>query len=497
MRLTSLPRSVLKGSQKPRVDVTPLYFSSAGDDAVDLAAVAGLELDEWQQHVLKGSLGERKDGRWQAFEVGLVVPRQNGKGSILEARELAGLFLFREPMIIHTAHLFSTANEHRMRLERLIRGTPDLVERIKGFQGDPNGTMTGIKTGNQDMSITTVDDSGREVSRIKFLARSGGNSGRGFTGDLVVLDEAYNLPDAVIAAMMPTMAARSMEASPQIWYTSSAGMPESEVLNRVRARGIANDGEARLAYYEWSVDEDADPDDPKAWAEANPSLGIRIAEDFVATERRSLDDEEFKRERLGIWAKVGGSSAIPRDRWSDALDGESEAGDQVAFGFDVTPLRDVSVVAAASYRPDGLVHIEIIDRRVGTEWLMPRLNELRGKWSPVGMSFDAASQAASVAGTDPRARRTLTPLDSRSVMQATGEFFEAVMGGEIAHTGQRELDEAVEAARRSKGASDLWRWSRADTSKDISPLVAVTMAYRALTTGVRDDATRTGWTVFV
>lgn len=495
--MTSSPLSVRKGSQKPRVDVTPLFVSSAGDDAVDLAAVAGLELDEWQQHVLRGSLGERKDGRWQSFEVGLVVPRQNGKGSILEARELAGLFLFREPMIIHTAHLFSTANEHRMRLERLIRGAPDLVERIKGFQGDPNATITGIKTGNQDMSITTVDGKGKEASRIKFLARSGGNSGRGFTGDLVVLDEAYNLPDAVIAAMMPTMAARSMDGSPQIWYTSSAGMPESEVLNRVRARGLDPKDETRLAYYEWSVPDDADADDPESWAKANPSLGIRIAEDFVETERRSLDDEEFKRERLGIWAKVGGSSAIPREFWSDALDDESESGEQVAFGFDVSPLRDVSVVAAASYRPDGLVHIEIVDRRTGTEWLVPRLQELRNSWSPVGTAFDAASQAASVAGTDPRGRRVLTGLDSRSVMQATGEFFEAVMNGEIVHTGQAELDEAVEASRRSKGASDLWRWSRADTSKDISPLVAVTMAYRALTSGVRDGSTKTEWAVFV
>lgn len=85
----------LMGSQTPRIDVTPLYFTSAGDDAVDLAAVAGLHLDPWQQHVLRGALGERVDGRWKAFEVGLIVPRQNGKGSILEARELAGMFFVR------------------------------------------------------------------------------------------------------------------------------------------------------------------------------------------------------------------------------------------------------------------------------------------------------------------------------------------------------------------------------------------------------------------
>jgi predicted amidohydrolase YtcJ len=61
-------------------------------EAVELAASAGLVLDDWQQHVLVSALGERPDalGTWAAFEVGLVVPRQCGKGGVLEARELAG-----------------------------------------------------------------------------------------------------------------------------------------------------------------------------------------------------------------------------------------------------------------------------------------------------------------------------------------------------------------------------------------------------------------------
>lgn len=494
--MTSSPRSVLRGSQKPRVDLTPPFFSTAGDDAVDLARVAGLDLDPWQEHVLRGSLGERRDGRWEAFEVGLVVPRQNGKGSILEARELAGLFLFRERLIIHTAHLFPTANEHRMRLERLIRGTPDLAERVKGYAGDPEGQMTGIKTGNNDMSITISHGDGSD-SRVRFLARSGGNSGRGFTGDLVVLDEAYHLPDAVIAAMMPTMAARSMDGSPQIWYTSSAGMPESEVLNRVRARGLSPEAGDRLAYYEWSAEDGDDPDDSETWAKANPALGIRIDPDFIKAERRSMDDEEFKRERLGIWAKVGGSSAIPRDRWDDCLDPESRPSDTVAFGFDVTPLRDAGVIAVASEREDdGRVHIELVDRRATTDWVMPRLAALRDRWNPVGMAFDAGSQSSGVVEQDRLGRRHVSGLASREYMQACSEFFEAVMEGRISHTGQPELTAAVDACRRSKGTSDLWRWARADTTKDISPLVAATLAYYALTSGVRKQEASTGWVVY-
>lgn len=440
-------------------------------------------------------MGERPDGRWEAFEVGLVVPRQNGKGSVLEARELASLFLLGETCI-HTAHLFSTATEHRIRLEKLIRGTPALAEMVKGYAGDPDGQMTGIRTGNQDMSVQTVRR-GKDFGRVKFLARRGGDSGRGFTGDLVVLDEAYNLPDSVIAAMMPTMAARSMDGSPQIWYTSSAGMPESEVLHRIRERGMSPKDEGRLAYFEWSAPDDADADDPRTWAQANPSLGFLIDDEFVATERKSLEDEEFKRERLGIWAKLGGASAIPAERWETALDQESTPGDEVAFGFDVTPLRDVGSIAVASRRADGRVHIELVDRRAGTDWLVPRLEALHEQWRPLGISFDAASQAGSFSSggvrVSPRLRRTMDGLVARDYMQACGEFFQAVMEGQIVHTGQTELDEAVDAARQSKGIADLWRWTREDRSTDISPLVAATLAYRALTIGAGKAEAATKW----
>ena len=51
----------------------------------------------------------REDGRWQTREVGVNVPRQNGKGEILIARELFGLFELGERLVIHTAHEFKTS----------------------------------------------------------------------------------------------------------------------------------------------------------------------------------------------------------------------------------------------------------------------------------------------------------------------------------------------------------------------------------------------------
>ena len=421
--------SHLIGSQTPRIDVTPLYFTTAGDDAIDLAAVAGLILDEWQEYVLRGSLGERVNGAWKATDVGVIVARQNGKGSILEARELAGLFLFGEKTILHTAHLFGTAVEHQQRLEHLIRNS-ELVEYMLGYKGDPQATMSGIKTGNSGMSFETQNG-----NRLLFKARSRGSM-RGYTANLVVFDEAYDLPRSVVSAMLPTLASKSMHSSTQVWYTSSAGFPDSDVLADLRTRALNPDGEEHLAFYEWSAPDDADPTDKNMWALANPALGLRISEEFIESERRSMDDESFKRERLGIWAKLGGTSAIPAQFWANTRDTSSGPGNTLAFGVDVTPLRDVSTISVAALRPDGNVH--------------------------------------------PKQKRFLTGLTHREYTQACGAFYDAIASSSIRHIGQEELDEAVNACRRSKGNGELWYWTRDDRTQDISPLVACTIAYEAL-----------------
>lgn len=470
---------VVVGSQLPRIDVTPLHVTTRGDDAVDLAAVAGLMLDPWQEHVLRGACATDDLGKWAAKNVGLIVPRQNGKGSVLEARELAGLFLFGEN-IVHTAHLFGTAAEHQRRMESLIRGCDYLVEMMEGYRGDPRGKMSGIKTGNSEMSFTVAEDkpSGRAETRMLFKARSK-DSIRGYTFDLLVFDEAYNLPGEVEAAARPALSAKTVKGNPQVWYTSSAGFPDSDVLARVRDRAMSGDP-GDLAFYEWSAPDGADPADPATWAMANPALGRRISAEWVADERRTMGAEEFNRERLGIWSKVGGESAIPADFWEQCRDEDSTPGLDLAFGVDVTPLSDIASVAAASWRDDGTVHIEIIDHKGGTGWVPARMDELKKAWSPEAMVYTLAGQAGRVVGGSPALQRQMWGLTAREYDRACGAFYDAIASGKVRHLGDPILDEAVQACRRSKGMSDLWHWARADTGADISPLVAASLAYYGL-----------------
>jgi len=293
------PPGVLLGDQEPRICSLPLFDADrSGANAVLLAAAAGLDLDPWQRFVLEAGL-RRRGGKWAAFEVALIVARQNGKGAILEALELAALFLFPDVrLILHSAHEFKTAAEAFLRIRHLIEGSPEFSSRVARIR-----TTTGAE------AIELLDG-----TRLRFVARSSG-SGRGFTSDLVILDEAYKLGDQEMAALLPTLTARP---DPQVWYTSTAGGPDSVQLGRVRKRALAG-GDPSLAFLEWSAEETDDPADPQVWAAANPGLGIRIPAEYVEKERLALGAEVFARERLSIGDypqdDAGTWSAISSDAW--------------------------------------------------------------------------------------------------------------------------------------------------------------------------------------
>ena len=464
--MTSSRAADVRGAQRPRVELIPTAaYTDLGDDAVALCDAVGLHLDPWQAYVVRGMFGERLDGKFAAPRVGVVIPRQQGKGVILEARALAGLFLLRERYIIWTAHELKTAQAAFLRLRGWIDGSPDLSKHVKQMY-----------TGNTENSIVLND--GRTV---RFLARTAG-SGRGLTADCLILDEAYALKDQEVAALLPTL---TTSENPQTIYTSSAGMPGSEVLADLRTRGMDRKSKG-LAYFEWSAPDDADPDDMDALIAANPGLGKRLSLDHVAAERESLSDEKFKRERLGIWAQIGGDSAIPAAAWARCADPSSEPGDRLAFAVDVPPTRDMATIAAVSDCGDGVWHVSIVAREEGTAWVPERLAELREKWSPVAVVLDEGSAAGALLPDIKRAGVRTMALSGRQYGQACGAVFDAVQQGKLAHVGYADLDRAVEAAQmKTMSGSTLWKWNRRSQADDISPLIAVTNAWHGLSLKTR------------
>lgn len=450
------------GAQRPQLShLPPDEHSTIAEEAIDLAASVGLVLDDWQQWVLRHALAERRDGKWSAFEVALVVPRQNGKGAVLEALELAAMFLLNERLILHSAHEVPTAMEHFLRLQALIEGSDDLSRKVAAIT---------VANGKEGIRL-------KSGSRLKIKARSKGG-GRGFSGDRIVLDEAYDLPPKAIGAMLPTLSARP---NPQVWYTSSAPHADSVILHSLRQRAEAGDG-GRLFYAEWCNEAGAtDPADVDAWYRANPALGIRITEEFVADEYRSMlaVPEEFARERLGIpEALDGGPAALPIETWVDLVDTSSSIVSALAIGLDISPDRSHATFGAAGRRHDNLFHVETIDRRPGTGWVVDRAHDLALKYQ-VPIIIDPASPAGALKGQLLERGIDVTEVTVRHLVQACGMFEDAVTNRTVRHMGQRSLHDAVAGASRRR-IGDAWAWNRTSSQVDITPLVACSLALGAV-----------------
>lgn len=482
--MTSSLLDVRRGAQTPRVSTYPAADYSSGPDAADLAAAAGLVLDPWQRYVLEHSLGEQPDGRWAAREVAVWVPRQNGKGALIEARVMAGLFLFGEKRILWSAHEYKTAQEGFLRIKELIQGAPELHALVKRYWEG---------SGEQGIELTTGQ-------RLKFIARSRG-SGRGFSGDLIILDEAQELTLPQMKALFSTMSAKSVQGNPQIWYL---GTPPEDPAAWVY--GLRRDGEAgkdRLAYFDWGLGE-IDPSEPirdrlqryadrDLWYAANPGLGIRISEEFVEDELARLR-EGFASERLGLWLPYAGDDeggVIPAEQWAAMADPTSTAGDDIAIAVDVTPDRAWSSIGIASPRPEGGMHLELIDHRRGTAWVVDRLVELRERHDPVAICLDAKGPAGSLVTDLEKAGITLPADPERpergdlilptysEVAAACGQLLDAARDGTDRHIDQAQLTTAVLGAK-TRPLGDAVAWGRRQADVDISPLVAVTLARWAL-----------------
>lgn len=456
----------------------PERTSSAGQETIDLAASCGIILDPEQCLAIDALLSEVAGGKWAALEGCVIESRQNGKtGGIILPIVLADLFLFGTQLIIWTSHRFKTSQESFHELRLVIEANDHLRKRVKH-----------IRTANGDEGIDLITG-----SRVQFLARSKG-SGRGLSGDRVILDEAYDLSAADMGSLLPTLSARP---NPQVIYGSSAGQDHSEVLRNIRDRGrLGND--PSLVYIEWCAPGSWDQppcqlghscnhvlglpgcalDNPEFWRLANPAYERRIPHNFIAAERRGLSPAEFARERLGWWDNpAAGTQPIdPRTWQACALNRPAPPphGTPRAFCIDVAyGMRSAAIGVATTY--DGVPHIELADQRYGTGWVIDRVLELKANHP--GARFGGFANHA-VGALVPDLARIGVELDKMndSDMGRACAHIQKLTPDGLTHADDPLLTVAIGGAVKREIGEGLWSWGRRKSITDISPLVAVTGA---------------------
>jgi hypothetical protein len=77
---------------------------------------------------------------------------------------------------------------------------------------------------------------------------------------------------------------------------------------------------------------------------------------------------------------------IEIEKWRALIDQASSALDPVCFAIDVRPDRSSAAIAAPAARRRHR-HVEIVDQRPGTDWVVDRAVELTGKHKHVGLSW--------------------------------------------------------------------------------------------------------------
>ena len=360
----------MRGSQEPRIRVEPQRTSTDGTDAAVLMAEYGYQLDEWQELVLDCWLGRDEAGRYNVTSAGLSLPRQNGKNVCLEAREFFGLVVNGEK-ILHTAHQVRTSKKSFRRLASMFtdKRHPEVTDLVKS-----------IRYTNGEESIELLNG-----GTIEFSARSR-QAARGFDGiSLVVYDEAQELTDDQVEAIMATLSA-SATGTRQLIYTGTPPYPgcPGDVFRRRRTVCIDEPGK-HDCWHEWSVAAEGISEinvaDKDLWYMTNPALGIRLDEEFTAEEMRSMSKDGFARERLGWWTPIVKHEldyAISKETWEACKSTEPKPEGKTAYGVKFSADGSTVALCGAVIPDKGEARISLIELRPtghGIGWLAEWLNQ--------------------------------------------------------------------------------------------------------------------------
>lgn len=383
----------------PRVASYPKYLTSAGGEVIDLMADLNRPLDAWQAWIIERGLGQKKDVEtgdliMAADTCGCWVPRQNGKGDIIMALEVGWLFLFGVPLITHSAHLYSTAAEGFQRIKILIEENEHILGKAIDHVWSTNG--------KQGIELTRK----YKRARLLFMARAGGQ-GLGFSAPKIIMDEAQALDADLAQTIIPTMSAMW---DPQVWFFGTPPRSNKAWIYTIKEAGEGNTPD--MCWFDYGIDY-IDPVHEAAEfrkvvgseetnRRTNPSMGVRrpnrtgIRQKTCESELRKLQlSMAYAQERNGMWlprARTQGDNAIDPEVWGRLVAPRPEVPGSIAVAYHINAKRTHGTIMWAG-KINGVWRIGIADHKPGVDWIIPRLLDLKTKYSPVAFAVDARGEA--------------------------------------------------------------------------------------------------------
>ncbi len=309
-------------------------------------------------------------------------------------------------------------------------------------------------------------------SRLGLIA-STEKSGHGSTLDMAVLDECWAHPDHRLEqACRPAMVTR---ANAQMYSVSTAGTEQRSPYlwakvqaGRQAVEAGVTDG---IVYLEWSAPEDADSSEPETWRQAIPALGTTIDEATVRGDFRGMPRHEFERSFLNRWTTAIGDPVVALEVWESLADPDAPRPATLILGVDLAPRSASGAIAAAGVH-DGNLVVSVLESGPGSEWIAPRLAELKGE---LGGAEALADRKACAAIWHELEDLEVVEVDHVGAAESCAYLLDIVERRRLRHRGEKELTVALDGAVL-RPLGDGFAWSRRQSGTDITPLVAATLA---------------------
>ena len=491
---------MILGVEQPRV-FTPPKRELTPETSHGFAAIAfaeeilGVRLFPWQRWLLIHALelDEETDAPRFRFIV-TTVARQSGKTMLMLVLALWHLYALDSPTVIGTAQDLANAEKawgEAVEWAQSIEELEELIEKVS--LGHPK--VMRLLSGCQ--------------YRVAAASRKGG---RGFSGDLVLLDELreHQSWDSW-SAVTNTMNARPKA---QAWAFSNAGDSLSVVLRYLRAQAHRElgwpDGDADadileeldeemaeyladtqdqqvLGWFEWSADPDAKRTDRHAWAQANPSMNHTdivencVTERAIAAAMRTNPPHQFEIEVLCRWLSMSEAGPFPEGSWRETFNNDAvPAADSARFVcLAMSWNRTRCYIARAAKDADGVPVVGIAADRNGTEWVIPWLIENRQTYTGIVIQSNGAPETSLIDDINNAllpsggpANITIVPWAGPDLGSATGLMFDRLERRSIKHLAHPGLDAAATSAAVKVFSQGAWVIDLAASPTDAAPLKA-------------------------
>ena len=478
------------GAQAPTYSWSASYNRTEGKLASDLANVYGLPPHQWQRTILNDWLALDDDGRLLNSMCLLPVPRQNGKTGVCDPRETWGL-VRRGEWILHTAQEFQTSKKAFDRLR----------SKFGECKNDPRARFPELNrlveryTTSANQMVLDLTNGGH----IEFRTRgSGGDTGRGGTFDLIVVDEAQSYTEEHDAALSPLNSA-APSGSPQTILMGTVPDPErphkGAVFARLRetAHKEPYDG---LCIHEWAAPEVGDVLDESRWYQYNPSLGYQLLVSALRKDSRSMSPDAFAREHLGHWSELAVMARVVGSKaWEKCKTACPPSDGTVCYGVKFSP-DGAEVALSVALKPhDGTPHVEVVCVRSmaeGLTWLVDWLCARADRAAQIVIDGQSNAQELTDRLLSARIPKgVLVRPTTGEMCAACSTFVTAINEGNVTHFDQESLNASVtKSTKRRIGSRGGWGFE-STVDADATLAESVALAYWQ-SVNTKRDPTRKG-----